>query len=140
VLNWRVAAGHKSIPYLSHVYAVGCQTCEQTALNFTQKVRVVVLEPTVVQGNFFTPSYVVFQVNTEPMQWSVQRKAADFEWLATVLHASYPALIIPPLPPKRYRGFDIEFLLKRQRFLQRFLTWCLNIPECSRNPQLEAFL
>jgi len=69
--------------------------------------------------------YLVYLVKCDPKPKgvvTVARRYSDFVWLRRVLTEEFPALWVPPLPPKKMMGrFDKDFVEGRRLDLQRFL-------------------
>ncbi|MBW0466375.1 hypothetical protein O181_006090 [Austropuccinia psidii MF-1] len=92
--------------------------------------------------------YNVYAVDYEKKGTSVPRRFSDFDWLHACLLKRYPFRLIPSLPPKRIAisghhlatGDEAQFLEKRRRGLQRFLTFLVNHPVISTDSILNTFL
>ncbi|EGR31692.1 PX domain protein [Ichthyophthirius multifiliis] len=92
-------------------------------------------------GGIFSQSYIVYHVETEQLNWSVQRRYNDFCWLRETLEKAYPAICIPPIPKKKStRSFQPLFLSKRMAFMEHFLNKLLKQPELKCSKYLEGFL
>ncbi|CAD8049610.1 unnamed protein product [Paramecium sonneborni] len=91
-------------------------------------------------AGFFSSSYIVFQIETQPNGWIVFRRYSDFEWLRESLQKFYPAFIIPPIHKKRSRSFEDVYLNKRMIFLQRFLNSIFKSYELKSNIIVKNFL
>jgi len=69
--------------------------------------------------------YLVYMVECDPKPKgvvTVARRYSDFVWLRRVLTEEFPALWVPPLPPKKIMGrFEKDFVQGRRLDLQRFL-------------------
>ncbi|CAD8134025.1 unnamed protein product [Paramecium octaurelia] len=91
-------------------------------------------------AGFFSSSYIVFQIETQPQGWIVFRRYSDFEWLRDSLQKFYPAFVVPPIHKKRSRSFEDAYLNKRMIFLQRFLNSIFKSYELKSNVIVKNFL
>lgn len=55
-----------------------------------QPIKVEVKNPKEMEKGVFTNSYIVYEVVTSPMNWSVSRRYSDFDWLRKTLVKMYP--------------------------------------------------
>ena len=89
----------------------------------------------------FSSSFVLFDVNTEPLQWNVKRRYTDFSWLRERLQSQFPGIYIPPIPSKKSRGrLQESFLLRRKFTCEKFLNSILCNPLLKRSISVEMFL
>jgi len=69
--------------------------------------------------------YMVYLIECDPKPKgvvTVARRYSDFIWLRKILTEQFPALWVPPLPPKKIMGrFEKDFVEGRRLDLQRFL-------------------
>jgi hypothetical protein len=95
-----------------------------------------------IEGGFFSSSYITYEVYTEITNWTTRRRYSDFEWLRTVLAKSFPGLVIPPLPYKKIgsRRFEEDFIQKRLLFLTKFLNVICESEYFKTSEALIAFL
>ncbi|CAK72154.1 unnamed protein product (macronuclear) [Paramecium tetraurelia] len=91
-------------------------------------------------AGFFSSSYIVFQIETQPHGWVVFRRYSDFEWLRDSLQKFYPAFVVPPIHKKRSRSFEDTYLNKRVIFMQRFLNSIFKSYELKSNIIVKNFL
>jgi len=120
---------------------VECRKLEKTALN-DKKITVVVKNPKEMAGGLFSLNYILYQVQTDPLEWSVTRRYSDFDTLRNLLAKYYPSYNIPPLPNKKMtnRRFDADFIMKRMKFLNLFINNVLQSEEFKASEILVAFL
>lgn len=82
-----------------------------------------VSDPKVIEGNFFSKSYVTYLVETKPVGFIVRRRFNDFIWLHDILKSIYINSIIPPLYKKNYLyALNDGQIAKRIRTLEKFIT------------------
>lgn len=53
------------------------------------------------QAGFFKKEYISYTINIKPMNWEVNRRYNDFNWLRTSLLQLFPGIIIPPIAKKK---------------------------------------
>ena len=118
-----------------------CKILEKTDLN-DKKITVQIKNPKPVVTKFLSSNYVEYEVETKEMNWLVKRRYSDFEWLRQVLSKFNPGHLIPPLPSKKIgsRRFEMDFIAKRMKFLQKFIDAVLEIEIFKANEPLKAFL
>ena len=118
-----------------------CKILEKNILNDKQ-ITVVIKNPKPVVTNFLSSNYVEYEVETKQMNWLVKRRYSDFEWLRQVLVKLNPGHMIPPLPSKKIgqRRFELDFIAKRMKFLQKFIDAVMENEVFKANEPLKAFL
>tara|TARA_B110000285_G_C14936913_1_gene520061 strand:- start:9 stop:275 length:267 start_codon:yes stop_codon:yes gene_type:complete len=81
-----------------------------------------VLEGSVKSGGLFAASYLLYKVKTEgdSVEYSIQRKDADFYLLRKILLKNFPYHIVPPLPARKKKENE-KFIKKREKYLTRFM-------------------
>ena len=86
-------------------------------------------------------NYNDFQKDIE-MNWLVKRRYSDFVWLRQVLSKFNPGHLVPPLPDKQIgpRRFELDFIAKRMKFLQKFIDDLLENEIFKASEPLKAFL
>lgn len=101
---------------------IKCKKLEKSMLNYTT-IKVSVINPKTVDGGFLGSNYILYEVRTDKMDWSVRRRYSHFEQLRNILVKSFPGHLVPPLPSKKVgsRRFEDSFVGKRMKFLEKFL-------------------
>jgi hypothetical protein len=114
---------------------------EKTELN-DKNVTVEVKNPVEKSGGLFTKAFILYDVTTSPMNWTVQRRFSDFDALRQILVKYYPSYHVPPMPAKKItnRRFEIDFIMKRMKFLNLFINNVLKREEFKASEILIAFL
>ena len=108
-----------------------CKVSERNGLSNANNVVITVSQPKVVEGSFFTKSYITYLVETKPLGLQVTRRFSDFYWLYDRLKTLYINCIIPQLVKKNYiKGITEVQIQKRMRLLEKF------IQEISMHPLL----
>ena len=120
---------------------IKCKILEKNILNDKQ-ITVVIKNPKPVVTNFLSSNYVEYEVETKQMNWLVKRRYSDFEWLRQVLSKFNPGHLIPPLPSKKIgpRRFELDFIAKRMKFLQKFIDDVTENEILKASEPLKAFL
>ncbi len=84
-------------------------------------------KPEKKEGGIFSKSYITYLLTTSTINTEVRRRYSDFEWLRSIFLQLFPDIWIPPIPIKSYSDrFDMEFITKRMRYLQKFIDSIIN--------------
>lgn len=118
-----------------------CRKLELTQLN-NNKITVTVRNPKEVEGGVFGKNYVQYEVFTEPFGWTVYRRYSDFDTLRKLLGKHFHSFNVPPLPNKKMgnRRFDLDFIMKRMKFLNLFINNVVQSETFKASEILMAFL
>ena len=101
-----------------------CQKAETNALNNQDNLEITVSDPQKVDNGFFSKAYINFLISTNPLNFKVRRKHADFVWLRERLSIIFNSNVLPRLPRKGKVNGD-NHIKKRMRNLERFLNYLL---------------
>ena len=101
-----------------------CQKAETNALNNQENLEITVTDPQKVDNGFFSKAYINFLITTNPLNFKVRRKHADFVWLRERLSVIFNFNVLPRLPRKGKVNGD-NHINKRMRNLERFLNYLL---------------
>ncbi len=101
-----------------------CQKAETNALNNQDNLEITVSDPQKVDNGFFSKAYINFLISTNPLNFKVRRKHADFVWLRERLSVIFNLNVLPRLPRKGKVNGD-NHINKRMRNLERFLNYLL---------------
>ena len=120
---------------------IDCRKLDKTALN-DKKITITVKNPKEMDGGIFGKNYVLYEVQTEPLGWVVLRRFSDFDLLRILLAKYFPSYNIPPLPNKKItnRRFELDFIMKRMKFLNLFINNVVQREEFKASEILVAFL
>ena len=100
-----------------------CKLTEKNGISSEQNLNIIVSEPKLTEGNFFSKSYLTYLIETNPLGFKVRRRFNDFIWLHDILKQLYINCVIPPLSKKNYiYGIKDYQIAKRIRVLQKFMT------------------
>lgn len=101
---------------------IQCRKLEKTALN-DKEITVQIKNPKEMEKGVFGQNYVLYEITTSPLNWVVTRRYSDFDWLRKTLVKIFPGFNVPPLPKKKMgnRKFDLDFVMKRMKFLELFM-------------------
>jgi len=118
-----------------------CRKLDKTELS-EKNISIEVKNPTEKAGGMFSKSFILYDVVTTPMNWSVQRRFSDFDSLRQIIVKYYPSYLVPPLPSKKMgnRRFDLDFIMKRMKFLNLFINNLVKREEFKSSEFLIAFL
>ncbi|CAD8044714.1 unnamed protein product [Paramecium primaurelia] len=108
---------------------IDCQKLIGTEIGNTNNVLISIENFDKKDTGFFSlsKSYVNYKIVTQPFQWAVTRRYSDFEWLREILTKQYPGVFVPPIANKTpTRQFSDAYLIKRMKFLEKFLNHILN--------------
>ena len=120
---------------------IECRKLEKSVLS-DQKITITVQNPKEMDGGVFGKNYILYEVVTEPLKWIVHRRYSDFDLLRNLLSKYFPSYYIPPLPNKKLgnRRFDIDFIMKRMKFLNLFINNVVQSEDFKASEILIAFL
>ena len=120
---------------------IECRKLEKSVLN-DKKVTITIKNPKEMDGGVFGKNYVLYEVQTEPLGWIVLRRFSDFDLLRILLAKYFPSYNIPPLPNKKMgnRRFDLDFIMKRMKFLNLFINNVVQSEDFKASEILTAFL
>ena len=113
-----------------------CKLTEKNGISAEDNLIIKISQPKVVEGNFFSKSYITYLVETNPLGFQVRRRFNDFIWLHDILKSLYINAVVPPLNKKNsiYSLRDTQ-IAKRIRTLERFINEILVHP-LLRNSQI----
>lgn len=95
---------------------------EKVPLHVRDRIKVKVEKFEIVYDGIFSTEYAIYEVRTESMDWVVQRRFSDFEWLYNSLLKSFPGSFIPPIARKTtMKEFTDRHLYERMRNFELFL-------------------
>lgn len=95
-----------------------------------------------MEKGVFGKNYVLYDIATSPLGWNVSRRYSDFDWLRKTLVKIFPGFNVAPLPKKKMgnRKFDLDFVMKRMKFLELFINNILNNENFKASEAVVAFL
>ena len=120
---------------------VMCKILEKSEIN-SKNITVKVRNPRQNEASLLSSTYTTYEVYTKEMNWLVNRRYSDFDWLRNILKKFFPRHVIPPLPGKKMgaRRLDQDFIEKRMKFLQRFMDEVISVESFKANEALITFL
>ena len=120
---------------------IQCRKLEKTALN-DKVIEVIVQNPKIIETSFISSNYVNYEVLTKTMNWTVHRRYSDFIWLRNILCKIFIGQVVPPIPNKKTGGrrFEEDFIEKRMKFLNKFISAVLENEVFKTSECLIAFL
>ena len=124
-------------------HTFGCRKLENTPLSSVENPIITLSSPELIEGGFFSKSYITYLITTKEPSLSVRRRYSDFVWFHQTLLELYPYVVIPPIPKKNKIGIDNfsnVFISKRKRYLEKFLKWLLANPVIKNSQLLYDFL
>ena len=125
----------------NNISEINCNKIQQSKLN-NIKVTSKIQNPRIINDSYIKPSYVLYDIITEPFNWVVTRRYSDFIWLKDTLQAIFPMEILPLLPKKKItnKRFEKDFIEKRTKGLQKFLDSILENENLKSCESLSVFL
>ena len=66
-----------------------CKLNERNGISDEKNLSIKISQPKIVEGNFFTKSYLTYLVETNPFGFQVRRRFNDFLWLHDILKSLY---------------------------------------------------
>ena len=95
-----------------------------------------------MDGGLFGKKYILYEVKTAPMGWTVLRRFSDFDLFRTLFTRYFPSYIVPFLPSKKIgnKRFEKNFINKRMKFLNLFINKVVEREEFKTSELLIAFL
>ena len=120
---------------------IRCRKLEKSVLN-GKKIVINLSNPKCIDSGMFGQTYVLYEVTTPELSVTVQRRYSDFDNLRKLLFKLYPGYNIPPLPNKKMgtRRFDVDFIMKRMKFLELFINAVCENESFKASEILVAFL
>ena len=120
---------------------IECRKLEKSELN-DKKITITIKNPKEMDGGVFGKNYVLYEVQTDPIGWVVLRRFSDFDLLRQLLAKYFPSYNVPPLPNKKMgnRRFDLDFIMKRMKFLNLFINNVVQSEDFKASEILKAFL
>jgi hypothetical protein len=129
-----------SLDDLPKLSIVPCKTLSQNELTLISDISFTCGSPQLRRDGFFAKKFIEYQVAVPSLGWSVKRRYNDFSWLRTALATSNPGSYIPPVPPKKPTGnFSENFIKKRQKMLNKYLSSILRDPVLRSSPETLVF-
>ena len=120
---------------------IECRKLDKSVLN-DKKLTITIRNPKEMSGGVFGKNYILYEVQTDPLGWVVHRRFSDFDTLRILLAKYFPSYNIPPLPNKKVgvRNYDMDFILKRMKFLNLFINNLVQREDFKASEILTAFL
>jgi hypothetical protein len=122
---------------------VFCGISDKSELGRAKDIKIEVTVGEKVNRKMFSKAYMTYLITTNPLNYKVNRRYSDFEWLRQTLLHLYPSNIIPPIPKKTKMGknkFEEAYLIKRTRTLERFLNLLMKDPILKESLIIHDFL
>ena len=118
-----------------------CKVTEKGLLN-GKNIEVTIKNPQLSDKSIFNSKFISYEITTQPLYWSVQRRYSDFEKFRNILCKYYPRFLIPPIPEKKIspKRFTQEFIEKRMKLLQLFIDKIIQDENFINSDSLSVFL
>ena len=133
--------GETKVEKTTKTQILNCRKLEKSALN-DKVIEVLIQNPKLVETSFISSNYINYEVSTPSMNWVVYRRYSDFLWLRGILVKFFAGHVVPPIPNKKsgQRRFEKDFIEKRMKFLQKFMSAVLENEIYKASEPLIAFL
>ena len=101
---------------------IKCVKLEKTILN-EEDITININNTKEINGGLFSQNYILYTIETQPINWEVQRKYEDFCLLREILIKHFPFHNIAPLPNKKKVSYPIDknMINKRIDLLNNFI-------------------
>ena len=116
-----------------------CQPLEKTELSKYDNVEVKIKSYKKVDKGLFSKSYFSFLIETLPLNFNVNRRYSDFEWLKERLSIIFNTNVLPRLSKKGKIVLENK-INRRMRDLEKFLNYLLKDPIIRNSKILFDFL
>ena len=83
-----------------------CQKFEDHEIINKEDLKIIVSEPVLKKEGFFSWSYYQYTISTPELNYKVERKLTDFDWLYQKLKEIYPGLIVSSVPARHVNMKD----------------------------------
>ena len=87
-------------------FNIPCLTFLSTDIQNIDDLNIDVSDPILIKGGFFSRSTYKYTLTTLGLNYKVERKLSDFDWLYNTLNKFYPGLILSPIPVKHFNLKD----------------------------------
>ena len=120
--------GETKVEKTTKTQIINCRKLEKSVLN-DKVIEVLIQNPKLIETSFISSNYINYEVSTPSMNWIVFRRYSDFLWLRSVLVKFFAGHVVPPIPNKKSGGrrFEKDFIEKRMKFLQKFMSAIIEI-------------
>lgn len=126
---------------IENTMVVPCGILPETEITFLSDLFATCTSTSVKNPGFFSKKFIVYELVTSGLGWSVKRRYSDFLWLRNILSLTNPGSFIPPVPNKKLTGnFSENFIKKRQLLLNNFIKIILHDPILRSSPDTLIFL
>ena len=85
---------------------VHCHQFEDSEIIHMNDLRIIVSNPVMKKAGFFSFSYYQYTITTPELNYKVERKLTDFDWLYQKMQEIYPGLIISSVPARHVNMKD----------------------------------
>ena len=133
--------GETKVEKTTKTQIINCRKLEKSVLN-DKVIEVLIQNPKLIETSFISSNYINYEVSTPSMNWIVFRRYSDFLWLRSVLVKFFAGHVVPPIPNKKSGGrrFEKDFIEKRMKFLQKFMSAIIENEIYKVNEPLITFL
>ena len=108
---------------------INCKKNEISNFGKYDNIEIVIKVIKTVEGTIFSYTNYFFNIKTNPLNFSVDRKYSDFQWLRDKLKIIYSTNIIPFIDENesKFDGSREDKFKKRKRNLEKFFNFILII-------------
>ena len=121
---------------------INCKKNEISNFGKYDNIEIVIKVIKTVEGTIFSYTNYFFNIKTNPLNFSVDRKYSDFQWLRDKLKIIYSTNIIPFIDENesKFDGSREDKFKKRKRNLEKFFNFILKDPLIKTSDILYDFL
>ena len=116
---------------------IQCKIIEKTKISHNNNAEIIISYPELVDKGLFSKRYLLYLIETKPLNIKVKRKQNDFIWLHDILKKLYINCIIPPFSYKKIpiNISDKLKINKRMNLIKKFMNSLFMHPQL-RNSQI----
>lgn len=119
-----------------------CKKLPKIIISDFSDLKITINNPELIETGLLASNYILYQLSTEPIAYSVKRRYSDFEKLRELLVKMFYGICIPSLPHKKVgnRRFEDDYINKRMHLLNLFLQSIIDNPVLRSSDIINNFI